>query len=258
MTEPLHIHIPYPKLRDYLELMRRRGYDLEIYFQASVLDQVERPDIERLRSNLDWNPHITLHAPFMDLNPGAVDPMIKSATQLRFRQIMNVADILRPRSVVFHAGYDRWRYAGRTDIWLDSSIETWEKVIKDAAKLGLKVAVENVFDEDPEALRMLIERINNPQFGFCFDVGHFNLFSKVPMEQWFDALGRRIVQLHLHDNDGREDSHWAVGKGAIDFKRFFGLLKASGSRPIYTIEAHDKDDIEVSIERVRALMENSV
>ncbi len=254
MTEPLHIHIPYAKLRDYLELMKRQRYDLEIYFQASVLDQVERPDIERLHSSLDWGPRITLHAPFMDLNPGAVDPMVKSATQLRFRQMMNVADILRPRSIVFHAGYDRWRYAGRMDIWLESSIGTWEKVLNDAERLGLTVTVENVFDEDPRALSMLIERIDNPRFGFCFDVGHFNIFSKVPMEQWFDALGRRILQLHLHDNDGQEDSHWAVGKGRIDFKRFFSLLKASGARTIYTIEAHDKEDIEISIERVRTLM----
>lgn len=252
--EPLHIHIPYPKLRDYLGLLRNRRYDLEIYFQASVLDQLERPDIEKLRKSLDWDPQITLHAPFMDLNPGAVDTMIRSATRLRFRQITNVADILRPRTIVFHAGYDRWRYAGRVDIWLENSVGTWEVVMEAANRMGFKVAVENVFDEDPDAISLLVERVNDSAFGFCFDAGHFNLFSKVTMERWFEAMGRRIIELHLHDNDGREDSHWAVGRGVIDFKKLFALLKASGARPVYTIEAHDKDDIEASITRVRALM----
>jgi len=249
--------MPYAKLRDFLGLIRKRRYDLEIYFQASVLDQLERPDLERLREDLDWGPKITLHAPFMDLNPGAVDPMIKSATQLRFRQIIGVAEILRPRAVVFHGGYDRWRYAGRTDIWLENSIGTWELVTAAGRRIGFKTAVENVFDEDPDALSMLIARVNDPDFGFCFDTGHFNLFSKVAMERWFEVLGGHVMELHLHDNDGRQDSHWAVGKGRIYFKKFFALLKASGARPVYTIEAHDKDDIESSIEQVRSLIKES-
>ena len=70
--------------------------------------------------------------------------------------------MLKPRVVVFHAGYDRWRYNGRTDIWLENSIETWSKVMDTASKIGVRVAVENVFDEDPEALCQLIEQIAPP------------------------------------------------------------------------------------------------
>ena len=252
--EPIHIHVPYPELRDYLELVRKRKYDLEIYFPASVLGQLERADLEILLDNLNWDPRLTIHAPFMDLNPGAVDPMVRSATQLRFKQILNVASVLKPRAVVFHAAYDKWRYAGRKDIWLDNSMETWDKVMDTAVKIGARVAVENVFDEDPEALGMLIEKINHPDFGFCFDAGHFNLFSTVPMEQWFETLGKRLVEVHLHDNDGSADSHLALGKGDIDFDKFFTLMQGCAATPVYTIEAHDKDDVEISLERVRALI----
>lgn len=253
---PLHVHIPYAKLRDYFELIKRRRYDLEIYFPASALDQVERHDLERLRDTLDWNPSLTLHAPFMDINAGAVDTMVKSVTQLRFRQLLNVADILRPKAAVFHSGYDRWRYAGRVDIWLENSISTWSKVMESAKKIRMRVAVENVFDETPEALGLLIERMSDQDFGLCFDVGHFNIFSKASMEQWFDALGGNIVELHLHDNDGREDSHWAVGTGTIDFSKFFRLLRGQPVQPIYTIEAHEKDDIDASIDKVRTLSQD--
>lgn len=252
--EPIHVHIPYPRMKDLCELVRLRRYDLEIYMSAAVLDQVEKTDLENLCRSLDWKPSISLHAPFMDLNPGAVDPMVRSVTQLRFSRIMSAAAVLKPRVVVFHAGYDRWRYNGRKDIWLENSIDTWNKVMEIASKIGVRVAVENVFDEDPEALCRLIERIAHPDFGFCFDTGHFNLFTRVTMEQWFESLGKYIFEVHLHDNDGSADSHWALGKGTIDFEKFFGLLRGHGARPVYTIEAHEQGDIDVSLEAVRGLL----
>jgi sugar phosphate isomerase/epimerase len=252
--EPIHIQMPYPLLKDYLEMLRKRRYDLEIYFSGAVLDQIEKQDIEKLLERLDWNPRLTLHAPFMDMNPGAMDPMVRSVTQVRFRQFLAVAAILKPCAVVFHGAYDRWRYSGRKDIWLDNSIEIWQKVMESAAKIGLRVAVENVFDEDPEAIQMLIEKIDNPDFGFCFDTGHFNLFSSVTMEQWFASLGRHLVEVHLHDNDGTADSHWALGQGNIDFEKFFGLMNDHAPLPVLTVEVHDKNGIESSLEHVKRLM----
>ncbi len=252
--DPIHIHIPYPQLKDYFELLRKRRYDLEIYLSAAVLDQLERDDFEKLMKSLDWKPALTLHAPFMDMNPGAVDPMVRTVTQVRFRQLLNAASVLKPRAAVFHAAYDRWRYGGRRDIWLENSIDTWNKVMDRASGLGMRVAVENVFDEDPDALKMLIETIARPGFGFCFDIGHFNLFSTLPMERWFEALGKHLVEVHLHDNEGNDDSHWALGRGSIDFDKFFALLNAHASAPVYTIEAHDKDDIDASLERVQTYL----
>jgi sugar phosphate isomerase/epimerase len=248
--DPVHVHIPYGKLRDYLALIRKRKYDLEIYMPATVLGQLERADLEVLLDNLDWGPALTLHAPFMDLNPGAVDAMVRSATQMRFKQVLSVAAVLRPRVVVFHAAYDRWRYAGRRDLWLENSMETWPRIVDTASKIdGMRIAVEN-----PEALAMLIERINSPRFGFCFDTGHFNLFSTVTMEAWFALLGKHLVEVHLHDNSGSEDAHQALGKGTVDFARVFRLIRECAASPVFTLEAHDAEDIEPSLGAIRTLM----
>jgi sugar phosphate isomerase/epimerase len=252
--EPLHIHVPYTALNDHFDLIRQRRYDLEIYVSASALDQITKPDIEGLMERLDWTPALTLHAPFLDLNPGALDPMVKSATQARFRQFLNVAAVFKPRAAVFHAAYDKWRYNGHLDNWLKNSVDTWRTVMDTASKIGLRVAIENVFDENPDALQMLMEKINSQDFGFCFDTGHFNLFTTVPMERWFDSLGRRLVEVHLHDNNGTEDSHWALGRGKIDFEKFFSLMSSTARFPVLTIEAHDKDDIETSLDRVKSFV----
>ena len=58
--EPIHVHIPYPRMKDLCELMRLRRYDLEIYMSAAVLDQVEKTDLENLCRSLDWKPSISL------------------------------------------------------------------------------------------------------------------------------------------------------------------------------------------------------
>jgi sugar phosphate isomerase/epimerase len=252
--EPLHIHVPYPALKDYFELVRLRRYDLEIYFSAAALDQIKQADLEGLKGRLDWDPSLTLHAPFMDMNPGAVDPLVRSVTQLRFSQFLAVAAVLKPRIAVFHAAYDKWRYSGSTDVWLDNSIDTWKKIMDTASKIGLRMAVENVFDENPDALRMLLDKINSPDFGFCFDTGHFNLFTAVPMETWFESLGSRLLEVHLHDNDGTADAHRALGRGNIDFEHFFSLMSKRARMPVFTIEAHDKDELETCRERVWALI----
>src|SRR5208283_211835 len=105
LMEPLHIHVPYTSLKDHFDLIKQRRYDLEIYVSAAALDQITKPDLENLIERLDWSPALTLHAPFLDLNPGAQDPLVRSATQVRFRQFLDVATVLKPRAGVFHAAY---------------------------------------------------------------------------------------------------------------------------------------------------------
>lgn len=252
--ERVHIHVPYSQLDKYLDLLRQREYDLEIYCSAQALDGIQQGDLNKLVKRLDWSPALTLHAPFMDINPGADDPLVRSITAQRFRQVLDAADVLRPRAIVFHPAYFKWRYAGQMDVWLNNSMETWRMVSERASQSGYRIAIENVFDEDPEAIALLLDSIGHPDFGFCFDTGHFNLFSTVPMERWFERLGSRLVEVHLHDNIGDADSHWAVGRGNIDFEKFFGLIAAGTRLPVFTIEAHNENDIEESKKQVRALM----
>lgn len=86
----------------------------------------------------------TLHAPFLDLNPGALDPGIREVTQRRFLQVFQAADQLRPRIIVFHPGYDELRYGSSRIDWLKNSIDFWNGFIpapkNQAASLPLKTS----------------------------------------------------------------------------------------------------------------------
>jgi len=55
----------------------------------------------------------------MDLSPGAVDSKVREATMMRFSHILDISDILKPKAVVFHSGYEKWKYALNIDLWLE-------------------------------------------------------------------------------------------------------------------------------------------
>ena len=243
----VNVHIPYPKLIENIKLVNDKRLDLEIYFNPTTLDSTRSEDYKKLKKELNYNPRFTFHAPFIDLAPGAIDKRVREITLERFVHLFEVAKLYKPEVIVFHPGYDKWRYNGYADIWLKNSVDTWNSVLEKADKLNIKVAIENIFEEAPETLRMLVKEINSPNLGVCFDTGHFNLFSRVPLEKWFEEIGDNIIEVHLHDNTGSNDDHLGIGDGNIDFDLFFTLLKKSKSRPVLTIEGHSREAIEKSL-----------
>ena len=236
-----HVHIPFDRLEEHLGLIRDRGLNLEIYFAGDVLDSLSTADVSRAKDLLDHNPSLSFHAPFMDLSPGAVDSLVREATMKRLNHVLDIAEVLRPKTIVCHSGYEKWRYALKPDWWLEKSLLTWQPLNRRAAGSGVKIAIENIFEDEPSNLVSLMRGMNSDNFGVCFDTGHCNLFSKVRLEEWMEALNPYIVEVHLHDNDRTSDQHLPVSEGTFNFNKFFHLL---GKREcIYTIEAHSPDTV---------------
>ena len=67
------------------------------------------------------------------------------------------------------------------------------------------------------------------------------------MEEWFEALGDRIAEVHIHDNSGTRDDHAPPGEGDIDFELYFRLMERYAPDAAYTIEAHSRADLERSL-----------
>lgn len=246
-----HVHVPFEKIQNYLSFIKANRLDLEIYFSSTALDSLSSLDIGNILKVLDYGPSLSIHAPFMDLSPGAVDSLVREATLRRFLHILEISEILKPKAVVFHSGYEKWKYALHMELWLEKSLLTWEPLNRRAAEVGVKIAIENIFEDEPANLLMLVEAMNSDNFGICFDTGHFNLFSKVPLEEWVSPLKRYIVELHLHDNDKSSDQHLPVSEGIFDFRNFFNLL--GDKECIHTLEAHSTDSVLKSMNSLQAL-----
>jgi len=241
--------MPFDKIGRYMDLILQKRFNLEIYFSSDILDGLDYTLLYDLQSTLNHNPFLSIHAPFMDLSPAAVDSKVRDATISRFNQILEIAEILRPLVVVGHSGYEKWKYSLSIDLWLRKSLEFWKPLAERAKSLGCKIAIENIFEDEPTNLRILMEAMSSENFGVCFDTGHCNLFSTVSLDRWLDDLGQYIVELHLHDNDGSADQHSTIGDGTFNFDRLFSRFNDRAC--IYTIEAHTPERVLKSIERLK-------
>jgi sugar phosphate isomerase/epimerase len=243
------VHVPYHRIGEYFSFIKEQRINLEIYFSAESLDSLVPDALALLTSSLDYHPVLTMHAPFMDLSPGAVDSQVREVTVNRFNQVFEIAKILQPKAIVFHSGYEKWKYAMRVDLWLKNSLKTWEHFAKRSFNMGVKIAIENIFEDEPTNLRLLMEKMGSEYFGLCFDAGHFNLFSRIPLGEWLDQISHYIVELHLHDNNRTFDDHKAIGDGTFDFQTLFSAV--SDRNPIYTIEGHTKEAVVKSMEALK-------
>ena len=217
----IHVNVPYSMLLQRIDFVIEKRIHPEIYFSAEDLDACHERDVEHLSKTLQKNRlEITLHGPFMDLSPGGVDRRIKEVTRDRLSKTIKLARVLTPKMIVFHPGYERWKFDGNVKLWLESSLQTWRPLVREAEEAGLTLAIENVFEESPDPIRNLLEEIHSPRFRFCFDTGHHHVFAKTSLHVWMEALGGFLGEVHLHDNhrEMEEVMDFALGEARFLFQ----------------------------------------
>ena len=247
----IHITVPYDILVPRQDEIIGLGVNPEIYVSSSTLDTCQDADVRRLGDALKKAGRVyTLHAPYMDLAPGGVDSKIRKATQERLEHVLHLSALIRPEIVVFHPEYEQWRHGEAFDLWFQGSVEMWSPLVKEAERFGVMLALENVFEQGPDTIKKLLDKINSPRFGFCFDTGHWLVFSKKDWQEWLEVLDNRLVEVHLHDNDGAVDQHLPPGDGRFDFIGFLRHLRAQRLSPLYTLEVHQEEDLPRSFETV--------
>lgn len=246
----VHVAVPFVLLREkYLERLLAERINPEIGLDAEALDRFTPQAFrETARALHDEGLKTTLHAPFMDLSPGSPEPRLREITRDRFHQVLDLVPLFRPLSVVFHTGYDQWRYAEVEDEWVSWSLEAWGELAQKVQEAGSRMVLENVYEPGPGILRRLMERLGEQGVGICLDTGHQSAFSRTSLETWVREMSPWLGQLHLHDNMGREDQHLALGKGGIDFEGFLTYLASVISRPpLITLEPHREEDLWPSL-----------
>jgi sugar phosphate isomerase/epimerase len=252
MNNRVFAHVPYWFLQKDLALVLESRVNPEVHISGEGLDNLNFEELKRIAASLEEKGlRTTMHAPYVDLNPGSTERMIRQATLRRFHQTLDAAEILRPEVIVLHPGYDRWRYGDNKDQWLKHCIDTFGEILERAKGIGCILAVENIFEEEPSTLKALFEAINSPLLRHCFDTGHWNLFVKVGMEEWFAEIGSLIAEAHIHDNFGTKDDHNAIGEGNINFDLFFQLMERYAPDAAWTLEAHSKETLEKALVKIR-------
>lgn len=215
------------------------------------LDHVKET-IHTYRNRLDAirTTELTIHGPFLDLNPAAYDSEISRVTELRFAQSYEAALELGAAKIVYHSCYYPQIYF--LEGWAERVAEFMNRFLENRTEL--EVDMENVLDPRWKPLARLAELVEAENFGICLDVGHANCYSKEPVTDWAQGLAPYIRHVHIHDNGGDRDAHLRIGAGNIPFSEIYDILqtcKDEKKNLTWTMECQSMEDALESVKRFR-------
>ena len=175
------------------------------------------------------------------------------------QKALETAAELGVRTVTFHTARTR-RVGGMVDdygVFEKADLERarsrilfqLEKVLPEVEKLGLLIALENLFLPSSTAafLVSVMRGFSHPNLGLNYDSGHALLLEKQPgkkpediaewirigwdddlvefQEDQLDAMLPYVITGHFHDNHGKNDEHLPPGQGIADWKRILERLR---------------------------------
>ncbi len=204
----------------------------------------------RIRMDAMGTPALTIHGPFLDLNPAAFDSEISRVTNLRFAQSYEAAVELGASKIIYHSCYYPQVYF--LEGWAERVADFMNRFLE--GRPELEVDMENVLDPKWQPLAKLAGLVEAPNFGICLDVGHAHCYSEEFVTDWAEGLRPYIRHVHVHDNCGDRDAHMAVGKGTIPFDKIRKILKdepGTGADLTWTIECQSREDAEISMDQLK-------
>lgn len=195
------------------------------------------PRIEHMRKILAERRLTTFtHGPFLGLDIASLNDHIAQYSAACLEQGLRVTAGLGGGVMVMHTNYSPLFSRSGLREWLGNWSRGMPAILKKAKTLGVRIAIENVWEDRPEMLEHLIDMLPGNEALVCLDTGHINAFSRLPVKRWWEVLGERVIALHLHDNDGLSDDHLPPGNGIFDFPALVGLLRDRDTLPLMTLE----------------------
>ena len=231
---------------------------IEVFASRQHFDYVNRSAVREIANWFRANPVTpTMHMPLFTEAEAMersrhTEPTLNLVSRNKSERINAMDEVKRAieaaeqipfRSCVLHLGMKDDRWSTET---LDLSLTAIEHLKAFATPLGVQLLLENLPNELATPAHLVeITRVGHfATVGFCLDTGHAHLsqpmlpdetgFDRTARErlrdQWGDAalkdalpeafaiFGDRLVELHLHDNNGTRDEHlWpsdaTAGKG---------------------------------------------
>ena len=255
ITRKCFINAPFEQLEHgLLDTFLRNELQPEIGLEGECLwTRGDEAFVEVANNLQEKGLSCTLHAPFFDLMPGALDSRILDVTRQKLRRAFSLIKVFSPESIVCHLGYDEEKHSYKWDDWLRISVETWSEFLEVASASGTRVMFENTYEKLPEVHYHLFNELPGENFGFCLDVGHLMAYAGSTWQIWLDKLQPWLGQIHLHDNRGSRDDHIAIGQGQFDFQELFTHLRENNLSPLITLEPHSEDDLWKSLEAIHTM-----
>jgi sugar phosphate isomerase/epimerase len=252
---------------DYTDTLAVR--ELAAWFRSNDVRAIlHQPIYITDRADTQWSRHVAAN-----LNLIAPEKTHRIAAMDEVKRALESAEQVPFAAVVVSLGLN---HSDWDEPAIEHSITAIEHLKAFAAPLGVRLLLENMENEvtTPEHLLYILKTGHFDSVGVCLDVGHLHLAQPVdgaPRDSGVGAavelLGKRIAQLHLHDNHGpfaahgalsgsqdMKDEHLWPGDGSIDWAAVSASLATLPEATPGVLEITcDRDEPAESITRKAAL-----
>jgi len=220
-------------------LAREYGLGLEVteFSYAANMD-TDFPHWDDLtRKNLAGIKRRIFHAPFNELCPAAIDPLVAEITRQRLEQAYKLACRYGINKMVVHSGYIPHIYV---ESWFaERSALFWRDFLRNKPP-DFSLLLENVMEEKPDVLQSIVEQTDDARFKLCLDIGHAGgVLSKIPVAHWIEATAPYLGHVHIHNNYHAEDSHNPPGSGLIEMSAALSRIMELQPSATFTAETTD-------------------
>lgn len=237
----MKIGFPNNPRKNFLKEIKWIGendFDFVDLFLEEDVAVPEKIDVKKTRAllkkyDLDVTGHtawyLAIGSPIKSVRDNCVEEAV------RYFKVFKKLDV---RYVTFHGNWPSGMFSDKEGI--DFQVYTLKKLVKVAKRYGLKIMYESI-DTKKDSLRNVGDVLRKvPGLYFHMDVGHVNLFRRKPVS-FVRKFHKKLVHIHLHDNNGEKDEHKSMGKGNVDFWKLVKELKRVGYDGTITLEIFEKN-----------------
>lgn len=186
-----------------------------------------------------YNQKFIIHAPFHGVNVASLLEPIRKASMQVTSDCFARASTVGVVGVVVHPGYYAWEQERKA---AERQFKKSLRELKDAAReYSVTFWFENMGNMNyfnlrtPEGLSLIRGT------GLALDTGHAHLNGCLN-----EFLGTPFRHMHIHDNEGKTDTHSAIGEGSIEFAPVFRALERTGATSV--LEMKDFPAVEKSLD----------
>lgn len=219
---------------DAVRVAKEYGLGLEIAEYCTAWNMDEKfagvDGVVKKKLEAIWG--CTLHAPYNELFPCAIDKKARELAAYRYRQAIDLAKRYGAKKVIIHGGYNPRIYF---PVWyVEQSVVFWKAFLEEDP--GVQIVLENVLEDDPAWLVHIVKGVDDPHLKLCLDIGHVNAYSGVPVMDWLEVSAPFVSHFHIHNNDGSRDQHNALTDGTIPMEQFLSRAQVLCPEATYTLE----------------------
>lgn len=231
-------------------------FEIDLYSSPQWLERFHGSRLKRVKNLLQENGlSVSLHAPYT-LNLAEPLPYFRTCAFKYVAKMFEVAYSLGAKWVCIHPGFAigiPTLHSLRSEA-IERACNSIEHILKLCEHYGIMIALENLnplpvdgelimLCDSLEEMQSILKKFNSPYLRMVLDAGHANIAEGA--SKYATNLSEFIVGIHMHDNDGKHDSHSPLGSGSTPWDEFVEALKSVGfSGPLNVELFGDEEKLE--------------